>query len=395
MLRFLLISCSVLILILVLGGSAPVPPAFALSPAESKESENPLEAFATRVPITLPALSVPTVVDLPITDPVFLGGGASGSFGVFEESSQRFQPARFLRQTSIQSTAWQALTNGLGAGSMLFDQKFETFIDFPAGDDVEQVADIRVTGIAPFTATGITLSLDRFVALPRTIEVRAGESDSVVLARSPLMSETIRFPETRAQSWHIILGYVQPLRLTELAFFEENPRIEQSVRVRFLARPGERYTLYLNADRPVRLVTGESPDFSDNRGVVTLSPGTSEANPTYRRSDSDRDGIADLWDNCVLEANSDQADADQNGRGDACDDFDRDRIINARDNCLDRPNADQRDTDADKRGDACDSEESRFTERFPWAPAALIALAAIFIVALFISTFRHMRRQSP
>jgi hypothetical protein len=115
-------------------------------------------------------------------------------------------------------------------------------------------------------------------------------------------------------------------------------------------------------------------------------------------SDSDKDSIPDVRDNCPGVPNFDQEDIDQNGRGDVCDDYDRDGIINSIDNCRDVLNYDQRDTDGDKIGDTCDSDESRFTEKYPWIVWAGIAFAAIvFLVLLFIAgnEIRKQKLEGP
>jgi len=59
-------------------------------------------------------------------------------------------------------------------------------------------------------------------------------------------------------------------------------------------------------------------------------------------------------DNCPGEANTDQADLDDDGLGDACDDSDADTVVDADDNCPFTDNQGQADTDADGIGDACD-----------------------------------------
>ena len=76
--------------------------------------------------------------------------------------------------------------------------------------------------------------------------------------------------------------------------------------------------------------------------------------------DDDGDGVPNDVDNCVLLANADQADADGDGLGDACEtdlpvvDFDADGIPDDLDNCPLVPNSDQADSDSDGFGDACD-----------------------------------------
>ena len=76
--------------------------------------------------------------------------------------------------------------------------------------------------------------------------------------------------------------------------------------------------------------------------------------------DTDRDGVPDPADNCVVVSNVDQADADGDGIGDVCEpttasgDTDGDGIADASDNCPDVPNPDQADEDADRIGNACE-----------------------------------------
>lgn len=77
--------------------------------------------------------------------------------------------------------------------------------------------------------------------------------------------------------------------------------------------------------------------------------------------DTDGDEVPDLIDNCPWVANGvaedDQADADSNGVGDACNDFedaDGDDWADSLDNCPAISNADQSDSDEDGIGDACD-----------------------------------------
>jgi len=74
--------------------------------------------------------------------------------------------------------------------------------------------------------------------------------------------------------------------------------------------------------------------------------------------DTDRDNIANNFDNCPNISNVDQTDTDSDGTGDACDnDIDGDGIDNAQDNCPNISNVDQTDTDSDGTGDACDSSD--------------------------------------
>lgn len=70
--------------------------------------------------------------------------------------------------------------------------------------------------------------------------------------------------------------------------------------------------------------------------------------------DVDRDGIPDVTDNCMQMANRGQVDIDGDATGDACDlDVDGDGVGNGADNCPLVPNPTQQDDDADGNGDAC------------------------------------------
>lgn len=75
-------------------------------------------------------------------------------------------------------------------------------------------------------------------------------------------------------------------------------------------------------------------------------------------ADSDGDGVIDDDDNCPATVNPDQLDADADGIGDACaDDTDGDGVANSDDNCATDANPDQTDSDGDLAGDACDDDD--------------------------------------
>lgn len=74
--------------------------------------------------------------------------------------------------------------------------------------------------------------------------------------------------------------------------------------------------------------------------------------------DSDGDDVGNVCDNCPYAANAGQSDLDLDGTGDACEngDSDGDGIRDGLDNCPFVINAAQRDNDLDGDGDACDAD---------------------------------------
>ena len=91
-------------------------------------------------------------------------------------------------------------------------------------------------------------------------------------------------------------------------------------------------------------------------------------------SDADSDAVPDLEDNCPEIANTDQADVDGDGAGDACDtDDDADSVLDGVDNCLLVPNVSQENNDRDSEGDACDSDDDNDSVGDPADTCELIA----------------------
>jgi hypothetical protein len=92
--------------------------------------------------------------------------------------------------------------------------------------------------------------------------------------------------------------------------------------------------------------------------IVTISAG-SDCEPTGECPDEDSDGVCDEDDNCLSTENADQADDDDDGMGNMCDedfvpDEDEDLVADDDDNCPAVANADQADRDSDGSGDECD-----------------------------------------
>lgn len=137
--------------------------------------------------------------------------------------------------------------------------------------------------------------------------------------------------------------------------------------------------LFLGGPDPVELLVGGQPtelrngncngdnsiDISDGIYIlIWLFLGGPEPVKPGEVNDSDEDGVPDTEDNCQLVPNADQADADGDNVGDACDvcpgfsdarDGDGDTFPDGCDNCPGLASADQVDSDGDGVGNPCDN----------------------------------------
>jgi len=361
---------------------------------DADELQEALQSFQQFVIVDDLNIQVPTVVEVPLT----LKRDSIQNLLVVDEKNSQPQPYYFFSKSkvlepeiTITDTKANMDTNRLSDGG------YSTFVEYSLGDNGEPGrAELHITSKAPFKASSLSLYLHKNIALPKTIEIRALESggEKVILAKSPLSSRFVSFPETTAQTFVVILEYSQILRLTEVSLAMEDLQKDTYSAVRFLAQPQEEYRIYYDTDRHISLKTGESGNLHDDKGVLQYAKKSVQTNVQYKESDIDEDGIPDEQDNCVTEKNEDQQDIDKNGRGDACDDFDKDGVINAQDNCPNQPNKWQRDEDVDGVGDVCDQEESRFLEKYQWIPWVSIMAVGILVGFLLVRMVKTDKNKS-
>lgn len=377
---------------------------FASFTAYARESAPPLidaadslSTFQSYAEVT-PSVTIPTVVEVPVSDPSFRRGG----FVVYESTTKSFQPSLYHEKFVAEpvATSYSAdVVPDMGYLAALSDESSAVSVEFPVSADTTMERTVRLSAQVnrEIMATGFVLHLDPFVALPRSVEVsvvNADGSSRIVLSKTAVTSEVIRFPKTASSHFVIALSYIQPIRINEISFFDDAALRSDGRSIRFLARPGEVYAVYFQADRPFANTAGEAANFSDDRDVKKLSPPVIRMNPLFRPADTDGDGVRDTLDNCVTVANPDQADENRNGLGDVCDDYDKDGIINSKDNCPSHPNRNQLDTDHDGKGDVCDGEESRLTESRPWLPWVAMGFGGIVVISLFVLTIRSAKNNS-
>lgn len=337
-------------------------------------------------------ISVPTVIEVPF-DGEFL---ERFDFAVVNKESNTFEPYFFVKEVVTDQIPISITTDKTSREVIkMTDNNLRTFENFELPADARGMVRINVTSERPIVSSLLTLLLDNHVALPTSIQILAevnGEA-TIVVAKTKMNSQSIRFPKTTSSKWTMYLTYAQPLRISELRLSQENATKTKTQGIRFLAQPDSSYRVYFNPDRRVIQKVGESGNLASNKDVLILQDDISHVNLTYAMADVDNDGIPDIVDNCVVVKNSDQEDVDGNRRGDVCDDFDRDGLINSKDNCPNQPNRNQLDTDSDGIGDVCDDQESRITERYKWIPWVGVGFAAVVLIVLFVITAKSMPKK--
>ncbi len=335
------------------------------------------------------SINVPTIIEVPFGDEFI----ERFDFAILDKTTNLFEPQLFKQETITNETPVSVDTSPANSNEeSMIDKNVQTYTEFLLPESAQGHVQIILTSPSAIISSALTTLLDDNVSLPSFVEIRAlvNGRDNIVLSSSRMNQNTIRFPRTESNHWTINFIFGQPLRISELRLIQENLTQTTSKGVRFLAQPSHTYRIYFDPDRQAIPPVGESGNLASIKEVSVVPYVPSKNNPNYIIADVDSDGIPDIRDNCVFLANSDQKDANNNERGDACDDFDLDGIINAKDNCPNNPNRDQIDTDSDGKGDVCDQEESRVTERHVWIPWIGIGFAALVLVILLALTAKGL-----
>ena len=330
------------------------------------------QAFKGVANIVSPNISRPAVLEVELPYQV-------SSPAVYSETESKFIPSLVINNQ--EDININAATSNANNYQNLTDKNFSTVAEFPTDGFTMAKSEIVLDITPESEVDGVVLHLAPNVSLPNYAMVYDTNNAKVLLARSAVHSQTIKFPKTKTGQIIVRLEHIQPLAVSEVSVLG-NTKIQNGRKLRFLAKPGNKYKIYFNPEYYTSLNYGEMPNLSDDKDVKGATLAGVTTNPAYIAPDADKDGIEDKKDNCVSVANPDQKDEDRNGRGDVCDDDDKDGVINIKDNCPADPNYAQTDTDGDGLGDVCDKEESRFLEKYSWLIWIGVALVAVLFVGM-------------
>jgi Thrombospondin type 3 repeat len=315
------------------------------------------------------AVTAPTIVELssPITEPFLIVSTDSTTPQVQSEVKEKI-----VLPSSVEACKGDVCTTEPG----LLDGSRDTTVDFFLGQAGTNKGSIKVTYQTPITTNQVDFETTTDSYRPSEFSLFA---DGKLILAGARPGET-KFPRIAGTVFEIQFSYDKPIRFTEAGVGYAK---EVEKRVRFVYEPGKVYQIYSGGTRAIDDTLRASANLFDaTRSVVSAELTSTTANPSYIDTDTDKDGIPDVRDNCASAPNTDQKDGDSNGVGDACDDYDYDGTATYKDNCPQVANPDQRDTDGDGMGDLCDSEESRVTEKYKWLQwvALLLVFAAIGVM---------------
>jgi len=298
--------------IAVLGLLVYLIPGTALAQADQAQESHFQQMFS----VAAPDIIVPTVVEIPLANL----SAKRTQFLVVDATTQTYQASSFIQQFETEPIKIGINVNG-APRSRLTDADQKTSETFPLPEGGTGLVEFFITGEEAFAASSLVIDLAQNVALPVSIEVTAqvdGEAVTV-LAKNKPNSTQVRFPQVTAAEWFVAMEYIQPLRINELRFVQDNIQTDTSNSLRFLAQPETDYQVYFDPELYVSLETAEAGNLATEQDLLVLDEVPEVvANPAFAFADSDSDTIADQVDNCVSIVNTDQTDINNNGRGDVC-----------------------------------------------------------------------------
>lgn len=385
---------AILLGISILGSSGAYPARARVTDIDSASPEETIRSFRSIQVVPAHSESLPRVYELP------LSGGSD--VAVYDTGTKRLITYSLVQQR-LPATPQVFIESGGTMTTNLTDgdpKTTETFSIRSPGADAQAL--IVFLFDRPITTSELVMELDQNVAMPKSLtlearNVRSGAYEQILITQFPMARQPI--PRTTSADFRVTLTYGDLLRIREMNLIDAFPQVSSAIR--FVAAPNTEYRVFTDRDGVVPFYSDFLTSALDREGidVVRINPPKIPHDRSIR-SDTDSDGVPDAQDNCPMVSNPDQADVNNNGIGDACEDSDFDGVMNGKDNCPDHPNPNQQDTDGDGIGDHCDPEESRWTEQYAMLPMIGIGVGFVIVLGLFWKTIKdnkepHKEEMAP
>lgn len=328
-------------------------------------------------------ITSPTIVEIPFTSNFI----ERFDFIIIDKTTNSFVPYFFKQEILVNELPISINTlPPVKNINKMIDKNTHTYTDFKLPETDQGKVKIILSSHRPIKSSSLTILVDNKVALPTSIEISAlvKDQNKTITTSRKISYQTIFFPLTTSSKWYITLTYSQPLRISELKLHQNNVVKLTGRAIRFLAQPNHAYQIFFDPDRMVKNVTEESDDLAKAQDVLKIQDRLPKINENYSIADEDNDGVSDFNDNCVYTSNPNQQDTNNNGRGDACEDFYHHKANNSKDNYSDTQKSNKKNNTTDRISNIFDKNEDVITKSYPWVPWVGIGLATIVLVILFI-----------
>jgi len=241
---------------------------------------------------------------------------------------------------------------------------------------------------------GLRVVLSDGVFRPKKISVNAdyGDGEFVNFINNLDYQNQLSFASITPARLEVIFESPHYLSLNEVELL--TPSQDKSYGLVFFAKEGSTYQLFSNPESgQKRMYASERLPLRTNVDTPQFDLPTMTQNKNYN-PDLDGDGLVDTIDLCPSVSDSTNADVDNDGRGDVCQDPDQDNLMSHKDNCPFVYNRDQSDIDADGIGDVCDDSDERFSENMhEWVLNGVFLLVALLLLGLVAWSVKNQSKK--
>ncbi|MGL4757892.1 MAG: thrombospondin type 3 repeat-containing protein [Patescibacteria group bacterium] len=276
----------------------------------------------------------------------------------------------------------------------LVDNNPSTFADFETfGSSSKRSASLQFKFNQAIRTDRITIEYDQSSPGFNTAKLYNLTNQESFLSELRFNTTDFDFPLTEITEFRIDVEYYAKTRIKEIKINSEN-QTPESQKIAFLALPNTNYFLLYGGPITANIRSDEIYQSSALTTSGKINIENVLKNVDYNEPDQDEDGKSDKVDNCKNEPNPDQADLDNNGIGNACEDKDGDRVFDSKDNCPLLSNSNQNNIDKDNTGDACDKQDDRLLNKNPWILYVAIAISSFSILGVVLYLINSNKKES-